>query len=120
MGFLRPFRKPNPFRDPAELDKLSLTHLGKLGADLARPRHVIHFLYFDQEEDARRAAGEVPNGGWQATVEPPTEETAQWLVRADATRVVDARTVESYRSWFEHIATECNGEYDGWEAAAKP
>jgi hypothetical protein len=120
MRFLERFRKPNPFRDPAELDKLSLKHLEKLGADLALPRHVIHFLYFEHEDDARRAAAEAPTTGWEATVEAPSEPTAQWLVRADATRVVDARTVESYRAWFEHLAADCDGEYDGWEAAAKP
>jgi hypothetical protein len=120
MGFLQRFRKPNPFRDPTELDKLSLRHLEKLGADLALPRHVIHFLYFDDEDDARRAAAEVPGAGWHATVEAPSDSTPQWLVRADANRVVDARTVESYRAWFEQLATTCNGEYDGWEAAAKP
>ena len=117
---LRRFRKPNPFRHPAELDKLSLKHLEKLGADLALPRHVIHFIYFDQEDDARRAADEVPGAGWDATVESPSETTSQWVVRAEATRVVDAHTVPSYRAWFEQVAAQCNGEYDGWEAAAKP
>lgn len=120
MGFLRRLRKPNPFRDPAELDKLSLKHLEKLGADLARPRHVIHFIYFDQEADAQQAADEVPGAGWDATVESPNETTTQWVLRAEATRVVDATTVPSYRAWFEQVAGHCNGEYDGWEAAAKP
>jgi hypothetical protein len=120
MGFLNRFQKPNPFRDPAELDKLSLRHLEKLGADLALARHVIHFIYFDHEEDARRAADEVPAAGWDATVESPNDTTVQWVVRAEATRVVDATTVPSYRAWFEQVATNCNGEYDGWEAAAKP
>jgi hypothetical protein len=34
--------------------------------------------------------------------------------------MVDARTVESYRAWFEQIAEEHHGEYDGWEASVKP
>jgi hypothetical protein len=53
-------------------------------------------------------------------VESPTETTTQWVVRAEATRVVDSHTVQSYRAWFEQVAVHCNGEYDGWEAAAKP
>ena len=121
MGFLNPFqKKPNPFRDPAELDKLSLQHLQKLGADLAQPRHVIHFVYFEQEVDARRASEEIPKAGWQASVLPPDDSTTQWVVRAEAIRVVDPHTVPSYRAWFEQVAESCNGEYDGWEAAAKP
>jgi Regulator of ribonuclease activity B len=120
MGFLERFKKPNPFRDPAELDKLSLKHLQKLGADLALPRHVIHFIYFDLEENARGAAQEVPKAGWEAMVEEPVEAKSQWMIRAEATRVVDAHTVPSYRAWFEEVASRWNGEYDGWEAAAKP
>jgi hypothetical protein len=120
MGFLQRFRKPNPFRDPAELDKLSLKHLEKLGADLALPRHIIHFIYFEHEDDARQAAEEVPATGWDATVESPSETMTQWVLRAEATRVVDGHTVPSYRAWFEQVAAHRNGEYDGWEAAAKP
>jgi Regulator of ribonuclease activity B len=120
MRFLERFKKPNPFREPAELDKLSLTHLEKLGADLALPRHVIHFIYFDREEDARAAAEEIPEAGWDATVEEPSEGTSQWVIRAEATRVVDPHTVPSYRAWFEELASRRSGEYDGWEAAAKP
>jgi len=120
MGFFDRFRQTNPFRDPAELDKLSLNHLEKLGADLSLPRHVIHFVYFDAEDDALRARDEIPRAGWETTVVAPSESTSQWLVRAEATRVVDTRTITSYRAWFEQMAASYNGEYDGWEAAAKP
>jgi hypothetical protein len=41
-------------------------------------------------------------------------------VRADETRIVNTATVESYRAWFEQVAELHSGEYDGWEAAAKP
>lgn len=119
MGLLGRWRKAQS-RTPTELDRLSLKHLEKRGADLARPRHIIHFLYFESEEDARRAVEDVPTGGWDATVVPPEEPRTQWVVRGEATRMVDARTVESYRAWFEQLAEEHHGEYDGWEAAVKP
>jgi hypothetical protein len=120
VGFLNRFQKPNPFKDPVERDKLSLKHLQKLGADLTLPRHVLHFVYFEQEADALRAHEEIPKAGWQTTLQPPDDTTPHWVVRAEATRVVDSHTVSSYRAWFEQIADSCNGEYDGWEAAAKP
>lgn len=44
----------------------------------------------------------------------------EWLVRAEITRVVDETTVPAYRRWFEHVAMEHGGEYDGWEATTKP
>jgi hypothetical protein len=33
---------------------------------------------------------------------------------------VSADTIASYRSWFEQVAAQHRGEYDGWEAKAKP
>ena len=41
-------------------------------------------------------------------------------MRADGHRTVGPETVAAFRSWFEDIAAEHGGEYDGWEAAAKP
>jgi hypothetical protein len=107
-------------KDPAERDKLSLRHLEKAGADLALPRHVIHFVYFDEEGDARRAGDEIPRAGWETTVVPPDDPASKWIVRAEATRVLDSHSVRSYRAWFEQIAESYNGEYDGWEAANNP
>jgi hypothetical protein len=120
VGFLDLFRKPKRLMTPAEIDRLSLRHLEIAGANLALPRHVIHYLYFEREGDARRAGDEIPEAGWEATVIPPTAESARWAVRAEATRVVDQHTIEPYRAWFEQIADACGGEYDGWEAATKP
>jgi hypothetical protein len=53
-------------------------------------------------------------------VQAPGDRIAAWTVRADDTRVVSSATVGSFRAWFEDVAAEHRGEYDGWEAAAKP
>ena len=109
---------------PADLDKLSLEHLRAAGADLSRARHVLHFLYFDDEAAARAAAAEIAAVGYDTTVtdpdEEPDEKIAQWSVRAESTRVVNETTVHAFRPWFERMADEHRGEYDGWEAATKP
>jgi hypothetical protein len=115
FDFLR--RKP---RTGPELDRLSLQHLRKAGADLNRPRHVLHFLYFEDEPAARAAAEEVSAGGYTVSVTAPAHGDTHWVVQAETTRVVDARTVPAYRRSFERIASDHGGEYDGWEAAAKP
>ena len=107
-------------KTPQEADALALRHLAGRGADLAQPRHIVHFLYFAREEDARSAAEIARESGWTVTVEPPGETVAEWTVRADATRIVSSVTVESFRAWFESVAADHRGEYDGWEAAAKP
>jgi hypothetical protein len=107
-------------KTPGEADALALRHLVSRGADLARPRHLVHFLYFDREDDARAAEASATEAGWGAELLAPREAITVWTVRADGTRVVNAKTVEAFRSSFERLAAEHGGEYDGWEASAKP
>jgi uncharacterized membrane-anchored protein len=120
MRFLERIRNQGAPKTPQEADSLALRQLAGRGADLAKPRHVIHYLYFATEDDARAAADTITEGSWRTTVEPPTETIAQWSVQADGDRTVGPETVEAFRSWFEGIAAAHEGEYDGWEAAAKP
>ena len=102
-----------------EADRLALRQLAGRGADLSKPRHVIHFLYFATEADARAAAEAIADT-WTTHVEAPTEAIAQWCVKADGTRTLGPDTIAAFRTWFEGIAAEHGGEYDGWEAAWKP
>ena len=106
-------------KTPADADRLALRQLAGRGADLAKPRHVIHFLYFATEANARAAAEAIADT-WTTKVEAPTDEIAHWCVRADGTRTLGPDTVAAFRTWFEGIAEEHGGEYDGWEAAARP
>lgn len=121
MSFLDKLRNPGrPPRTPEEADALALRQLAARDADLTIPRHVIHVLYFATEDAARAAATDVEAAAWTVAVEAPASEGADWSVRADDHRVVGAETVAAFRSWFEHVADGHGGEYDGWEAAAKP
>jgi regulator of ribonuclease activity B len=110
-------RKP---RAGPELDRLSLKELRGRGADLTRPRHVLHFLYFADEATARNAAEAVASAGYEVSVSEPSERVPQWGVRAETTRIVNESTVHAFRPWFEQVAGQHGGEYDGWEAATKP
>lgn len=120
MGFFDRIRNKGAPTTSAEADELVIGQLTGRGADLAHPRHVIHFLYFADEADARSAAEVIEAAGWETTVSAPDGTIEEWSVRAEGYRVVEASTVEGFRAWFEHIAAEFRGEYDGWEAAAKP
>jgi Regulator of ribonuclease activity B len=107
-------------KTPQEADSLALRQLAGRGADLSKPRHVVHFLYFPSEADARAAAEACDEGKWTTAVEPPTETIDQWCLKAEAHRTVGPDTVAAFRAWFEGVASTHGGEYDGWEAAAKP
>ena len=120
MGLLDRIRNKGRPETPQQADALVLRQLEALGADLSRPRHVIHYLYFGEEGQARPAAEAIEAAGYTVAVEGPTERIAEWCVKADTMRIVNATTVEAFRAWFEQIAAEHEGEYDAWEAAKKP
>ena len=120
MGLLDLIRHQGKPKTTEEADALALRQLAGRGADLAQPRHVIHFLYFAHEGDARAGADLARDAGWGVSIDPPGEYVKVWTLRADATRVVSTVTVGSFRAWFENLAADHRGEYDGWEASAKP
>ncbi len=120
MGFLDRIRNKGAPATPAEADQFVIRQLEGRGADLTQARHIIHFLYFADEADARSAAEVIGNAGYETTVNPPDATIEEWSLRAEGYRVVGTSTVEAFRAWFEQIADEFRGEYDGWEAAAKP
>jgi hypothetical protein len=120
MRFLDRIRHQGAPKTPQEADSLALRQLAGRGADLTKPRHVIHFLYFADEADARAAAEAIGEASWTTAVHPPTDAIAEWSVKADAHRTVGPETVAAFRTWFEQVAAQHGGEYDGWEAAAKP
>ena len=120
MSFLDRIRYHRPPKTPQEADRLALRQLETRGADLSLPRHVIHFLLFANEGDAQAAAAAIDGGSWTTLVERPSKTLDEWSVRVDGHRIVGPETVNAFRTQFEHIAAAHSGEYDGWEAAAKP
>ena len=120
MRFLDRIRYGGAPKTPREADSLALRQLAGRGADLTKPRHIIHFVLFAEEADARAAAEAIAEASWTTNVEPPTDTTAEWCVRADAHRSVGPETVAAFRAWFERVAAAHSGQYDGWEASAKP
>lgn len=107
-------------RAPRDADAAALRKLQARGADLTRPRHVVHLLSFPSEEGARAAAEEAARAGWACAVSPPGERDAGWSLRAEAYRVLDASTARGFRALFERLADAHGGAYDGWEAAREP
>jgi Regulator of ribonuclease activity B len=120
VRFLDLIRYHRPPKTHQDADTLALRKLESRGADLSLPRHVIHFLLFEHESDATAAAAAIDAGSWTTRVDPPTSTLEEWSVRVDGHRIVGTDTVAAFRAQFEQIAGAHNGEYDGWEAAAKP
>jgi 5-formyltetrahydrofolate cyclo-ligase len=120
MSFIDRRVRGKPPATAEEADQISVRQLAALRADLSQPRQVVHFLEFGSEPSAREALAALERGGYEATLTEPDDDTLHWTVRAEAHRVVDASTVAAFRAWFEGIAREYGGDYDGWEAAREP
>ncbi len=102
-----------------------LALLGQLlqqGADLHQPRHALYYLYFPSRLAAESGGEEGRAGGYDCEVRDPLPEYPdQWSVvceRPDA--VLNPDGVNAADDLFQGIADRLGGEFDGWEAAARP
>ena len=103
-------------------DLLVLGQLMQQGADLTRPRHALYYLYFGERSTAETGAEEARAAGYTCEVRPPlADQPDQWSLvceRSDA--ILDPNGVIAADDLFEGIADRLGGEFDGWEAAARP
>ncbi len=100
-------------------DLLVLEQLVTAGADLAAPRHVMYFLYFNSEDQAVAAAAESTSAGFGTDLRHPIPEAGeQWAVISERhDYVLDLDTVRENTDWFAELAARHGGDYDGWEAS---
>jgi hypothetical protein len=107
---------------PGQADKQVLKQLRRLGANLSRPREVIHFLYFPTQVAAEQASHQLRGEGYMIDVRPAANAAESppnpWVMEARNYVVVDESNVQAMRQRFEDLAEAGGGEYDGWEAAA--
>jgi hypothetical protein len=107
---------------PKDPDQAVLKQLRKIGANLSKPREVIHFLYFPTQVAAEQASTQLRGEGYAIDVRPAANADQNppnpWLMEARIRAVVDETTVAPMRARFEQLAEAGSGEYDGWEAAA--
>ena len=107
---------------PEKGDKQVLKQLRRLGANLSRPREVVHFLYFPTQVAAEQASHQLRGEGYMIDVRPAANAADNppnpWLMEARNYAVVDESNVQAMRQKFEGMAEAGGGEYDGWEAAA--
>lgn len=103
-------------------DLVLMGQLLQQGADLTQPRHALYYLYFGSRPVADAAGEEGRAAGYSCEVrEPLPEYSDQWSVvceRPDA--VLDPAGVNAADDLFQDIADRLGGEFDGWEAAARP
>lgn len=102
-----------------DLDVVNL--LVQHGADLSQPRHVLYFLYFGSEDAATQAAEQARSRSFEATVnEPLPQRPGDWSLKCERRGVVvDTETIRGNGDFFDQLAAQFGGEYDGWEASVR-
>lgn len=99
-------------------DLAVLEQLRQHGADLAEPRHVIHFLYAPSESAARELSAAAAARGFHGQVrEPLPDDPGRWTVVCETEAVLSRDFVRASTDFFENLALRHGGTYDGWEAA---
>ena len=114
--------EPESGGPPEKGDKQVLRQLRRLGANLSRPREVVHFVYFPTQVAAEQASHHLRGEGYTIDVRPAANAADNppnpWVLEARNYAVVDESNVQAMREKFEVLAEDGGGEYDGWEAAA--
>jgi hypothetical protein len=105
-----------------EGDRLIVQQLRSIGADLSKPREVLHYLYLPTQEAADAARQELEPRGYSVDVRPAAGPPGPnpFLCLATIDEVVSVESARASREAFTAIASAHDGEYDGWEAAGTP
>ena len=98
-----------------------VAQLVKHGADLKQPRHVLYYLYFGSSEVATQAADEARSRSFEASVkEPLPQYPGLWSLTCERHGIVlDSDTIRGNGDFFDGLAAQFGGEYDGWEASVQ-
>ena len=90
-----------------------LIQLQKAGSDLSQPHPIEFFLYFPTQQAAEQAADRVSSMGFHAEAQRAADDSA-WLCLAKKEMVPEHAALQEITKTFTSLASELNGEYDGW------
>lgn len=98
-----------------EQNRLAVETLEENGDDLATPREIDHYIYFDDLDSLTRFEKQADQLGFRVRNHVETEEGRPGLqvfrVDIPSFERIDDITLPLYRA-----ARDCGGDYDGWES----
>ena len=112
--------------DSRDQDREVLAAMASHGADLSKPAHTIHFLYFKTIDAANAAADELRAEGFEKlrVHRAPTKSLWKRLFGprefsciAETHAVPAESAVFATTDRMNALAAQLGGEYDGWEAS---
>jgi regulator of RNase E activity RraB len=95
--------------------------LEKGGDKLTKAREVDHWLYFKTEKDRETFLLKIKTEGFSIVDKDFDNSLGTLPYRLHIKRVdkVDLESVDIYVIHLWELATECNGDYDGWETSVE-
>ncbi len=102
---------------PWEGDRRVLMRMIERGTDLARERHVVHYLYFPNDEAREIAEHKLHQNGYMSPNGVGHGEIRPKSLIAERNGLINEAIVDKERELLTDIAEADGGEYDGWEAA---
>ena len=107
-------------------DRQVLAAMASHGADLSKPAHTIHYLYFQSLDGAQAAAHELTTAGFENLRVHRAPSTSIWqklFGPKEFSCIAETRAIPQESAVFattdrmNAIATKYGGTYDGWEAS---
>ena len=96
-----------------------LEQLRKCGSNVNREHEVSFWLYFPSEDLAQQAAQRAESTGLKPEVSPPLNDSSdpKWLCLLYCPHVPDESLLDGISQFCTDLASEFNGNFDGWEAS---
>jgi len=92
-----------------------LQQLRSMGANTNLPHGLDLYLYLPTEAAARVAAEKVRRLHFETQIVPGAKE-GTWLCKARIKIIPDSAPLDGIGAYFEQLAFELHGDFDGWEA----
>jgi len=98
-------------------DLIRMEALESEGCDLTRKRHVMFFLCFPHEDDARTAAEVLSGRGFTVTVEHLDEGGSRWTILAESSdHALVPNFLRETADLCDRLAVTHGGQFNDWEA----
>jgi hypothetical protein len=97
------------------IDRRVLQLMARYGSDFSKIHRFNFYLYFPTEEGARLARGVLEREGFEVDLCPPDRITPDWPSKM----LPEEAELLELRHWFERLAADLGGDYDGWEAGVE-
>jgi regulator of RNase E activity RraB len=99
-------------------DRTAFAFAVEQGLDTSRPQQFEHYLYFPKRVQAKAAASELVQRGFEVSIERGASED-NWLLLAKQTIIPDEDTLDATIEFLEEFAPRYGGNYDGWGVELK-